>query len=385
MNNAIHHTTHYAIIGLFFQVLFILVIISSCQLDETNFVKPPQIIPNQFAQNFSIQQRADYTILTVQDAYEGARDSFQYILYKDENKRPTNYPNATFIQLPIRRSVAMSTTHVAMLTALQQDTTIVGVAGLLYNERLQQQVTSGKIQNLGDGATLNYEQLLALAPDVVFTFGVNDLESVQKIKSLGMKPVVVSEFRDDSPLARAEWLRFFACFYDALPLADTIFQNVVRDYQATKIQAALLSNLPKVFTGIPYQGTWYVPSGESFVAQFIRDAGGNYIWKDSQGTMSLALDVEAVFAQAQHAQKWLDVGYVFSKDAVAQSDSRFTQFDAFQTGEMYNYTKRVSAAGGFDIYESAVVRPDLVLKDIAKALHPQLLPAHEFYYYERLE
>ena len=351
----------------------------SCQKEQgsTNDISQND---NAFAENFSIQTYSDYKILTVKDAFENSRDSFQYVLY--ENEKPNNYPNATFVKLPIRKAVCMSTTHLAMLEALGESASIVAVAGQVYNKKLQERVKNGNIKNLGDGTGLNYELLVDLEPDVVFTFGVSDAASFQKIKTLGLQPVIISEFRDASPMARAEWLRFFAAFYKKETVADSLFSEVTTNYNHIKDLAQKVKKQPTVFTGVPFQGTWYVPSGESFVAQFIADAGGNYLWKDKKGTMSLTLDFEAVFGKASDADKWLDVGYVFSKNDVAKMDKRFAQFKAFGANEMYNYTAKVSESGGFDIYESAVVRPDLVLRDFVKALHPELVK-EDFVYYER--
>jgi iron complex transport system substrate-binding protein len=356
-------------------------IIFGCQKEPHSTTNSAQN-GNAFAENFSIETYSDYQLLTVRDAFEGSQDSFQYVLY--ENEKPADYPNATFIKLPIKKAVCMSTTHLAMLQALGESNSVVAVAGQIYDNALAKKVKEGRIKNLGDGTGLNYELLIDLEPDVVFTFGVSDAASFQKIKTLGLKPVIISEFRDVSPMARAEWLRFFAAFYKKENVADSLFSAITTNYNEIKDLAQKVEKQPTVFTGVPFQGTWYVPSGESFVAQFIADAGGNYLWKDKKGSMSLTLDFEAVFGKAFDADKWLDVGYVFSKNDVLKMDKRFGQFKAFGANEMYNYTAKVSESGSFDIYESAVVRPDLVLRDFVKALHPSLIK-EDFVYYERFE
>ena len=365
-----------------YYLLFILCF-SHCQNQEKEEEpKAERNIYARFAENFDIETFGDYILLTVRDAFEGSDEAFEYVLYKKE--KPEDYPDATFIKLPIKKAVCMSTTHAAFLSAINMEDAIVAVAGNLYDEKLQAKVKNGEIKNLGDGTNLNYELLLDLEPDVVFTFGVSDAASFNKIKSLGLTPVIVSEFRDVTPQARAEWIKFFAAFFGQEKMAELQFKMINTNYQNTKNIASTAEKQPTVFTGVPFQGTWFVPSGENFVAQFIADANGDYLWKDKKGSMSLALDFEAVFGKAADADKWLDVGYVFSKSDVSKMDKRFEQFSAFQTGEMYNYTAKVSNTGGFDYYESAVVRPDLVLRDFVKALHPDLIE-EDFYYYEKMK
>ena len=49
-----------------------------------------------------------------------------------------------------------------------------------------------------------------------------------------------------------------------------------------------------------------------------------------------------------------------------------------------NNNARTNAAGGNDYYESAVVNPDLVLRDLVKIFHPELVE-EDFVYYKQLK
>jgi iron complex transport system substrate-binding protein len=340
---------------------------------------------NQFAKNFNITDSGDYKIVEVNNLLDNSSESYKYILYK--NEQPKDIENAIFIKLPIKSAACLSTTHIAMIAELEAGNIIKGATNtnLIYNTSVVEQVKNQEVKELGFEGNLNYETLLDLNPDIVFTYGLSDLNQVNKLKSLGLKPVVVAEFREKTPLARAEWIKFFAAFLEKESKATTIFNEVSQEYQSLSSEVTKLENRPTVFTGIPFQGVWYVPTGESYLAKYINDAGGDYLWKDSKGSLSLSLDLEAIFAKAQNAEKWLDVGFVFSKADVEKSDNRMANFEAFGAGEMYNYTKRVNANGGFDIYESAIVYPNIVLKDFVKILQPQLLPEQELYYYEQMK
>lgn len=338
-----------------------------------------------YAQNFNIIEEKGYRIIEVTNIIDNSEEKRKYVLYHD--KPPQHIADAVFIKYPIKNIACLSTTHAAMLSALDADTLLSAATNtnLLYSPRLSARAKTGKITEIGNETSLNYETLVNLQPDIVFTYGLNNLEQVNKLKALGLNAVVVAEFRENTPLARAEWLKFFGAFVDKTNLADSLFQTIAEEYNGLMAKTSQVATHPKVFTGVPFQGIWYVPAGQSFVAQYINDAGGDYIWKEEAGQLSLSLSFEAVFEKAYDTEKWLDVGFVFSKSDVANMDNRFTQFQAFQTGEMYNYTKRVSPQGGFDIYESAVVFPNVVLKDFIKILHPELLPDHQLFYYEQLQ
>lgn len=364
-------------------MLIVVTVSFSCQSQEVE--QGENKTSNEFARNFNITNFDDYKIVEVNNLLDNSSDSYKYVLYR--NEQPKEIENAIFIKLPIKSAACLSTTHIAMMAELGAGEVIKGATNtnLIYNNSVTEQVKSQAIKELGFEGSLNYESLLDLNPDIIFTYGLSDLSQVSKLKSLGLKPVVVAEFREKTPLARAEWIKFFAAFLEKESEATTTFSKVKTEYQSLSKEVAQIEKRPTVFTGVPFQGVWYVPTGESYLAKYINDAGGDYLWKDSKGSLSLSLDLEAIFAKAQSAEKWLDVGFVFSKADVEKSDKRMANFEAFGAGEMYNYTERVNANGGFDIYESAIVYPNIVLKDFVKILQPQLLPEHELYYYEQMK
>jgi iron complex transport system substrate-binding protein len=136
---------------------------------------------------------------------------------------------------------------------------------------------------------------------------------------------------------------------------------------------------------MPFKGSWFVPAGESYMAQFLRDAGANYKWSDSKGTGSLALNFETVAPEALTADYWLNVGYVDTKADIAAKDQRFTSFNPFKTDRVYNNNKQVNDIGSNDYWESGAVKPQLVLADMIRILHPELLPDHSLMYYKQLK
>ncbi len=74
-----------------------------------------------------------------------------------------------------------------------------------------------------------------------------------------------------------------------------------------------------------------------------------------------------------------------SLDQMKDVDARYADFKAFKNKKVYTYTARVNEAGANDYFESGNVKPDLILADHIKILHPKLLPNYKLYYYKKLE
>lgn len=99
------------------------------------------------------------------------------------------------------------------------------------------------------------------------------------------------------------------------------------------------------------------------------------------------MNFEAVYPIALKADYWLNVSMttVDSKQAVLDKDARYADFKAFKTGNLYSYSKRVNSRGSNDFWESGAVSPHLVLADLIKIMHPDLLPNHQLVYYKQLK
>jgi iron complex transport system substrate-binding protein len=135
---------------------------------------------------------------------------------------------------------------------------------------------------------------------------------------------------------------------------------------------------------MPYKGTWFVPDGTSFLAKFLHDAGASYQWATTKGTGSMGLSFESVAPVALTAEYWINCGTANSKADIEAIDRRYTDFRPFKTNGIYNFNKRTNREGSNDYWESGVVNPHLVLSDLIKILHPELLPGYQLTYYKQI-
>ena len=345
-----------------------------------------------YAQGFSIDYYDTYKVVTVTQPWQGASEGFTYVLVMRGSQVPGVFEGAQVIEIPVRSIVTMSTTYFPHLEMLGVLESLVAVddATYVFNERVQQRASAGEIAVVGGGAgggAVNVEMLLELAPELIMTSasGVPEYDAHPALIEAGLPVVINADYLESSPLGRAEWGKFIAAFYNLEDEANRQFEEVASSYLALKEQVSALSARPTVFTNTDFQGSWYVPGGESYAAILLRDAGADYLWADTPGTGANPLAFEEVFDEAKEANFWLNVGFAGDLASLLMMDERYADFDAYAEGRVYNYNKRVNANGGMDYFESGTARPDLVLADLVAIFHPGLLPEHDFYYYQQLQ
>lgn len=348
----------------------------------------PEKISIDYAEGWTIDYFNHYKVVTVTNPWRNAETTFEYVLVQCGTPVPEGFADAQVIEVPISTIATMSTTHLPHLTSLGLTDALVAIDNFQYvnTPEIIALIEAGKLVEIGSGAAVNVERVIDLNPDVVMTYGVgnpqNDAHPV--LLEAGLKVVLNSEYMEPSPLGRAEWLKFTAVLFNYETAAQTVFADIVAQYDELVALAQRAEQRPTVFANTPFQGTWYMPGGRSYPARLLADAGAMYLWADDETLGSQELSFEAVFDRAVNADFWVNTGMWTSRaDALAQ-DERFAKFAAFQNGRMYNNNARVNEHGGNDYWESGVTNPHLVLADLIAIFHPELLPEHELYFYQQL-
>ncbi len=338
---------------------------------------------------FTIEYFNNYKVITVKTPYPGATESMQYVLVQCGTPAPEGFLDEQIIEVPVQTIVTMSTSYLPFLDELGVLDRLVGLDDATYvsNPTVLKMAEEGKLTMLGYGSGVNVEKALELSPDLIMTYGSGapEYDAHPVLIEAGLKTVVNAEWLDTSPLGRAEWGKFIATFFNKEADAEALFAEKVQKYEELKSLAAAVTEKPTVFTGSAYQGTWNVPGGNSFAAAFLKDAGAEYLWADDTSSGSLPLAFEAVFEKAQNADYWVNVGFFFTLADLTAADARYADFAAYKNGSVWNNDAKTSPNGGNDYYESAVAHPEVVLADLIKIFHPDLLPDHELVYYRQLK
>jgi iron complex transport system substrate-binding protein len=342
------------------------------------------------AERFALQKNDSCTLLTIINPWQGANNINQvYYLIRRGSVLPSGMDSSSVIFVPLKKIICMSTTHVAMISALGEENSISGVSGtgFLYSGTLIKSVEKGLIADVGYEGNLNKELILKISPDLIMMYGIGSESAgyVGKIKELGVKVVFNADYLETDPLSKAEWIKMFGALYCKENLADSIFNSEVETYNnIKKIINKNISYKPKVLLGLPFKDTWYISPGNSFISKLIKDAGGNYLWQDTESSVSMPFGIENVYLNALTADYWLNMGTVNSRDEISMVDERLKDLPCFKSGNLFNNNKRITLNGGNDYWESGSLYPHLILKDIAAILHPGLFTDYELFFYRKI-
>ena len=341
----------------------------------------------RYASGLQIMRHQDYTIVKVTNPWPDATEAFTYVMKRNGAIVPDSLSKYTVINVPVKRVVVTSTTHIPSLEMLGVVNSLVGFPGTNYvsSPRTRARIDSGKVAEAGANENLNTEVLMDLAPDAVVGFSISSgNKALAQLERSGIKVLYNGDWTEQSPLGKAEWIKFFGALYDEEKEADAIFAQIEKDYLEVKELANKATSAPTAFSGAMYQDHWYMPQGGSWAALFIKDAHGSYLWADDKGTGSLSLPFETVLDRAENADYWIGPSQFTSLAEIAASNRHYTKFAAYRNKQVYSFSTRKGATGGLLYYEMASNRPDLVLKDLVKILHPELLPDHQLYFFEKL-
>lgn len=357
------------------------------RLQEDQEITAPTTI--KYAKRFDISYYESYKKIKINAPWPGSHDTLSYIITNDQNiiSKYQDVDNSTVIIQPVHNVVCFSTTHLPFLELIKKEGLLCGfpTTNYIYSEKIQDMVKKGQIKDLGPSNEINIESLISLNPDLVFAFSMgNELSMIRKIQLSGIPLVLNADYLETHPLGRAEWIKFMAAFFDKDHEADSIFRQVERAYLETKNKMANLDDRPTIFTGVVYGDTWFMPGGKHYGTVFFNDAGGEYIWSDNNSESILQLSFESVYEKAGNADFWAGTATYNSLIEIEQADIRYRDFKSFKEGNIYNYSARISKAGGNAYFELGYARPDIILNDLAKILHPEEMQEYQFYFYKKL-
>jgi len=259
-------------------------------------------------------------------------------------------------------------------------------ARLIYDSILYRKYIDGKLKDLGEAIHLNVEAVIGQSPDLVmkYIFGTTD-ETDHKMIQAGIPIAYNLEYMESHPLGRAEWIKFVAAFTGKIYTADSIFRVIEREYLCLSELAKAKTDKPTVLDGSSYKGIWYAAGGKSYPARLYKDAGAEYFWERDTSSGSIPVSFEIIIENQSDADYWIGPS-TGNRAELLQVESRYSLLKAFRNGNVYYFGKRVNPNGGYDYYESGVVRPDILLQDMVWVFHPDLLDeTYEPVYLEKIK
>lgn len=338
-----------------------------------------------YAQGFDIYQHQEFIEIQLFNPWKHDQVAETYYLVKSDTVITPE--NGIRIKIPVHRIALTSVTQYEFISLIDECNSIKGICSpqLTYNSTIDSLYKAGKISNLGDAFNLNKERLMMLAPDVVFSTFYNDNISVDvNNASTGTITIYDNEWTESTILARAEWIKFVAAFYDKLQMADSIFNKIDSSYKASLSKLSQIVERKSVMIGNNFRGTWYMPGGKSYMGNLLRDAKASYLYENDSTLGSLALNFEQVLNDFADCDVWLNAP-VSNIGILIQMDERHALFRPVKSGNVYAFQRRMKTSTANDFWESGIAHPDIILNDVIWALYPELLPDYQPTYINRCE
>ena len=369
----------------------IVVLLAACRGGQTSSVQAVgDTLAFKYATQLTVVRYDGYTVVTLKNPWKEGMTLHQYLLVPTSAAADSSLftlhsslPNATVIRTPLSRSMIFSTVHCAMLMDFGKQDCIAGVADLKYIKIpwIQQQVQQGKITDVGDGLSPVVEKIIDQRPDALFLSPFENSGGYGKLKDIDIPIVECAEYMESTPLGRAEWLRFYGLLFGCEQKADSLFDAIDKNYNQLKTLVTQ-KNRPSVLLDNVTGSVWYVPGGKSTIGQMIQDAGGNYPWAADEHSGSVSLPFENVLEKAGETDVWLfryssdhDITY----DELRSEHHGYNQFKAFRDKNVYGCNVELSP-----FYEETPFRPDWLLNDFIRILHPELEGLAPLRYYKKL-
>ena len=371
-------------------MLFFMLLSWGCQSaqksDEIEEGKLLASVAISYAEGFSIDYFADYTKVIIHNPWTNEKKPYAvyYLCKSDSILTPTE---GTKLKIPLSSLAVNTFTYFEFLRLLEEPGVIKGVTDgfRIYNPAILQKIETREIIDLGDPFNPNVERTMSLMPQAIINSAYAQQDSYsERLLQAGFPIIYSLEWMETSPLARAEWIKMIAAFFDKGAAADSIFRTIEQRYLALQVLTKNVSPHHTVMAGDNFQGTWYVPGGKSFNASLFRDAGLDYRYKNNHESGSIGLDIESVLTQFGKAAFWVGCE-ADTYGELAEKDAKYLLLESVKKRQVFNNHNRITASGGNDYFESAIAHPDLILSDLIKATHPQLLPDYSFTYIKPLE
>ncbi len=345
----------------------------------------PDSLVFRYARLIHVEQREGCRVVYIDNPWMQGKGLHTYVLVPYDAPLPDDLPGGTIVRTPLRRSVVFTSVHCALIDQLQATAQVAGVADLKYIKVpfVQEGVQSGRIADCGDGMSPVVEKIIDTEADALLLSPFENAGGYGQMEDINIPIVECAEYMEMSPLARAEWMRFYGMLYGKEKEAEQLFAQVETNYTALKQQAATVADRPSVLVDKMAGSVWYVPGGRSTIGQMLSDANADYPWTDDTHSGSLQLAIETVLERAGESDFWLlryDSPTPLTMLQLLSEKDGYRMVRSVENERVYGCNVTTSM-----FYEETPFRPDLLLQDLIKILHPDIPNLPEPRYYHKIE
>jgi iron complex transport system substrate-binding protein len=336
----------------------------------------------RYSKQVGIEYHGHYKLLTITPA-PNPGERFRYVLVQRGTPAPRIAGKTRTIEVPVRNFILAheELLGAAEITGLSDRLVAINSVEGVRAPGIRAGIRRGRIGAIGSGKHVDVERVIQLQPDLVMTYwSLNpSYDAHPVLDQAEIRTVVLASHWETSGLATAEWMKVMAVLFNREREVNEVFDRIADRYERLAALARAQPNKPVVLTRLPFRHIWYVVPPPDEIA----DAGGIYFWRGE--TRPKGVDVEAVAQRGRGADAWI-IAFptpIRTQDELLAREPRLALFKAVRNGEVWNYD--LADERPDHPYHDLRMRPDLVLADLVKILHPHLVPHHELVFYRRLD
>ena len=362
----------------FFYIIFLVSSLLSCTIKVKESLKANQNNLVKYAKNFSLTIHENYICFELLNPETKKVEKKFALIKNDSIKVPEGL---TPILIPIKSVIALSSTHIGMLSKLDACKLVKGISNHSYvhEPSVLESYNKGEIIEMGEENSIPVESIIRSKAELLMYSGFGKaFPHQEQLEKLGTICLANYDWKENHPLGKAEWIKVFGYLTGKENSASIYFKILEKDYLRLKKIASKLKSTPTLFSGNLVGDIWYSPAGESYNAILFKDAKGDYKYANSKGTGSTENSFEQIFSDNVNTKYWFNPG-VESKKELLKSQPKFKLFQAYKQNNIFSYTY-----SGNEFWERSAIEPNHVLSDLIRILHPELKLKNKLYFYRTL-
>ena len=336
----------------------------------------------RYAKNLTIVDFPDHTEVTLRNPWDIGQELGKYNLIKNENLKNKNSSlsalHSSLVKIPLRNAGIFSSVHLALLHELGADEAVGGICDLEFCnlQEFKKAVSEGRIANLGNSVQPSLEQIIDLNPDALLPSPFENSGGLGRIERLGIPIIWCADYMENTPLGRAEWIRFYGRLFGRAEEADSIFNAVECRYLELCKLAKNTKTRPRLLPEMPWSGQWTLPGSGSSSTRLYEDAGAEYLFANLKGNGGIPLSTEKVVDKGVDADIWLIKHHGPLDRKQMNADTPLLANIKAQIWWCDTSTTL--------LYEETPFHPERLLENLIAILHPEVISSPEYEYFEPL-
>ena len=339
-----------------------------------------------YARKFSLSWQSGYRVVRVMSPDHWLDHT--YILVPEQMPLPNNSNGATVLRIPLKSVTCENGFQVSLLDMLGAFGAIRGVSGKtrIGHEQVHEKIDSGELAVTGFMRSMNMETLLKLDPDLAFV-NVSSVSSdvFEKMSAYGLSTGYFCASIEEHPLGTLEWIKFMGAFFQQDSLAAALFREREQAYLELQQKTVNIEEKPAVIAGYSRKGAWSTMGSSRWFATMLEHAGASYLYEGLGLERGHILSNEVAMNAGIRAKYWVNTHFrVRDLDALLGMDRRYGLFTSVRQKTVYNNNHSLFSNGRSRFWDVGMTEPHVILADLIRIFHPDLLPDHDLVYYHRL-